>query len=79
MTDEIKHIIRETIHETVNGKIDSLALAVAELDRKLEEQKETMAPAIETLETIQNGRKFIVWSIPIFVFIGGLIAFIKRI
>lgn len=86
MTDEfistIKETVETTIKTTVNGKIDRLTVdfnrGIEELHNRLDEQDQKIAPAIETIQTLQSGRKFILWAIPVFAFVGGLIAFVQQ-
>lgn len=77
--NKITEAVKATIQEKVNGKIDHLVVEVKAIQDRLDAQDIAIAPAIETLNTLQSGRKFILWAIPVFAFVGGLIAFIKKI
>lgn len=74
---EILDAVTATIKLVVNGKIDKLTVAVDGIHERLDAQDIAMAPAIETIETIQSGRKFILWSVAPIAAIGSLIAMIK--
>lgn len=46
---------------------------------RLTKQDEAIAPAIEIITGLGKGRQFIVWIIPVFIFIGMVIAFIRKV
>jgi hypothetical protein len=77
MTDQDRQVIVDTIKATVNGKIDILTKEIIEIKVHLKEQDEAMAPAIETIETLNNGRKFILWICTPVVAVGGMMAVIN--
>lgn len=77
MHEELIQTVRETIEKSVNGKIDKLATEVRAIHDRLDKQDIAIAPALETIQTFQSGRKFMVWALPIFAFVGAVIAWIK--
>lgn len=78
---EIVPIIRDEIKSeiklVVNGKIDRLTDAVGKIHERLDEQDVNMAPAIETIDTIKSGRKFLLWIAPVLAAIGVIVTFFK--
>ena len=74
---EVIPAVENSIQTTVNGKIDRLTIKIDSLHSRLDEQDVAIAPAIETIETIKSGRKFIMWIAPILAAIGSAIAFLK--
>ena len=83
---ELVPAVTEQIKATVNGKIekltvkvDALAAISSEMQDQLAQQDINMAPAIETIQTLQSGRKFILWAVPVFAAVGAIIALVKRI
>jgi uncharacterized phage infection (PIP) family protein YhgE len=79
LKEELRHSVTETVRTVVNGKIDHLVVEVKSIQHRLDAQDIAIAPALETINTLQSGRKFILWAIPVFAFVGGLIAFLKKI
>jgi hypothetical protein len=75
--NEVIPAVEASIQKTVNGKIDRLTVKVDNLHSRLDEQDVSMAPAIETLQTIKSGRNFIVWAAPLVAAVGAMIAFFK--
>lgn len=79
--DELKVVISQSIKEAVNGKIDKLTIdlnkGIEELHNRLDEQDQKIAPAIETIQTFQTGRKFVLWALPFFAFFGALVAWLE--
>lgn len=73
--------VTQTITVVVNGKIDRLKESVESefllVRRHMIEQDEAMAPAIEAMQTLQSGRKFILWGAAPIAAIGSLIALFK--
>ena len=81
---EVKTEIASTVRVVVNGKIDHLTQEVGSLHEKIEgvhhrldSQDLAIAPALETIRTFQSGRKFMVFMLPVFAFVGAIIAWIK--
>lgn len=84
MSEETIEAIKQTIKETVNGKIDKLTISVNEgrdeigkLHVRLNEQDVSMKPVLETFKTINSGRKFMVWVAP-FAIVGSFIAWFRQ-
>lgn len=74
---ELKDAVTATIQEKVNGKIDRLSDEVKIIHERLSAQDIAIQPAIDTISTIRNGVNFTKWIWPVFLIIGGLIAWIK--
>ena len=70
---DIIDAVIETITKVVNGKIDRLAVSVAGVHTRLDEQDIILEPAIETIATLRSGRKFLLWVLPIVAALGSLI------
>ena len=70
LSQEDKKEIVEIIQTTVNGKIDRLS-------DKFDVHAKEMAPIRQGWETVQNGRRFIIWIAAPLAAIGALISFFK--
>ena len=66
------------ISKTISNLLGDIKKEIHAIHKRLDQQDAAIAPAIETIKTFQNGRQFIVYMIPVFVFIGALVAFIKK-
>ena len=78
--EQLESVTREitnTIRVVVNGKIDKLTEQVKVIHSRLDEQDIAIKPAIDTISTIRNGVNFTKWIWPVFLILGGIIAWIK--
>ncbi len=76
---EVIPAVEQSIKVTVNGKIDRLTVAVADIHKRLDEQDIQMAPVIETMATMRSGRKFLIWVMPVLAAVGASLTFIKKV
>ncbi len=84
--EEIIPAVQESIKATVNGKVDrltivveGLSLNVAGIHTRLHEQDIRIAPAIETIDTFNSGRKFVIWIAAPVAAIGSLVGLARMI
>ena len=68
----LKEELARTVQVVVNGKIDNLTKEVAHIHSRLNQQDVAMAPAIETINALGSGRKFILWVRPYFISIAAV-------
>jgi hypothetical protein len=80
LKEELNLSIADVVRTTVNGKIDKLTCSVETkfeaIHHRLDSQDLAIAPALETIQTFQSGRKFMVWMLPVFAFVGACFAVI---
>ena len=70
---EMKEIIEKQIKETVNGKIDKIALHLQEVSEKIDELK----PVNSGMRVIKGLREFIIWATPLGI-LGALYKWILK-
>jgi hypothetical protein len=72
--EQIRAVIEETIHKTVNGKIDRM-------EKKLDEHIKKMQPVYEVYDTANHIGNFAMWISKVFlavsVIIGSIIGLFK--
>ena len=67
---ELKPMLKETVEKTVNGKIDKL-------HKKFDDHMLVVEPMVEGWNTVQNGRRAILWVTSLVAAIGGAIIVTK--
>ena len=81
ITSTLNTVVPEVVTKVVNGKIDRLKQMVEDeflaAQKRMALHEEKMAPAIETIQTLQSGRKAVLWIAAPVAAIGSIMALFK--
>jgi hypothetical protein len=85
--EQLEALTREvtnTVRVVVNGKIDKMSQILTDHIEEetvnkmiIKDHINAMQPVIETIHTFRNLRTFVVWIVPIFAFLAGLLTYIE--